>query len=77
MSQRELPPGEKPSRARVPDEAVLWEFLVKGDFPTYALTGELSGTGLETVMTPTTLKIVLTLSEPIYVVSVKAFEDQP
>lgn len=77
MTRRKLSHDEKPTMPRVPDEAVLWEFLVRGDFPTYALSKEVSGTGQDGVMTPTTLKIVLSLSEPIYVISVKAFEEQP
>jgi hypothetical protein len=75
MTRRELPKDERPPMPRVPSDAVLWEFLAAGTFPRYALSAELSGTGQETLMTPKQLKIVLTLSNPITVVAVKAFEE--
>ncbi len=74
VSRRELPPDERPPMPRIPKDAVLWEFLVTGEFPKYALPADLSGKGQDGLMKPTTLKLVLSLSKPIYVISTKAFE---
>ena len=77
VTRRELPPNERPTMPRVPADAVLYEFLVTGEFPRYAIPADLSGTGHDGLMTPTTLKLVLSLSEPIYVISTKAFAEAP
>ena len=77
LRRRELPPGERPFKPRIPSHAVLWEFIAEGEFPRYALPRDLSGTGNATLMTPTSLKIVLSLSEPAYVITVTAHEAEP
>ncbi|MNR89465.1 hypothetical protein D3C72_204310 [compost metagenome] len=77
LQRRELAPGERPFKQRIPSHAVLWEFIAEGEFPRYALPADLSGTGNATLTTPTSLKIVLSLSEPAFVITVTAHEAEP
>lgn len=57
----------------IPDGVVLEEFDVKGTFPKYLLPAVVSSTGADAVMQPTELKIVLSQTQMIHVVSQKAY----
>ncbi|HEY9724675.1 MAG TPA: hypothetical protein V6D47_21920 [Oscillatoriaceae cyanobacterium] len=58
----------------IPDGVVLEEFDVKGTFPKFLVPAVASSTGADAVMQPTELKIVLSQTEMIHVVSLKAYE---
>ena len=69
--------AEWTSQVGIPSNAELWEVITTGQFPRYAINAEFNLLGRHAVMQPTKLRMVLSRSEPVHVVSIWAEEDLP
>lgn len=77
LTRRKLAQDERPHWNGMPEETEAWEFVASGEFPRYVLPSDLNTLGHDAVVKPNRLRIVLSHSAPVYVLMMKAWEEQP
>ncbi|MNK50777.1 hypothetical protein D3C87_696620 [compost metagenome] len=75
MTRRQLSQEEAAFSLSERDDLEAWEFVAMGEYPRYAVPSEFNLLAGDAVMKPTWLRISLSRTEPIYVLSILAVEE--